>query len=61
MLCAVTRFFGPGYLNNLVANWLPTLDGAVEKLQRGASVADVGYGHGWSTVLMAKASRNRVS
>ena len=55
MFCAVARFFRPGYHNNLVAQWLPALDGVVEKLQRGAEVADVGCGHGWSTVLMAKA------
>ena len=36
MFCAVARFFRPGYHNNLVANWLPALDGVVEKLQRGA-------------------------
>src|SRR3984885_7007627 len=58
MFCAVARFFRPGYLNNLVANWLPQLDGVVEKLERGAAVADVGCGHGWSTVLMAKAFPN---
>jgi len=55
MFCAVARFFRPAYHNNLVANWLPALDGVVEKLKRGAKVADVGCGHGWSTVLMAKA------
>ena len=55
MFCAVARFFRPGYHNNLVSAWLPALDGVVEKLERGAKVADVGCGHGWSTVLMAKA------
>ena len=56
--CAVARFFRPGYHNNLVSNWLPALDRVVEKLQRGAKVADVGCDHGWSTVLMAKAFPN---
>jgi len=55
MFCAVARFFRPGYHNNLVASWLPALSGVVEKLERGARVADVGCGHGWSTVVMAKA------
>jgi SAM-dependent methyltransferase len=49
------RFFRPGYNANLVASWLPALDGVVEKLERGATVADVGCGHGASTVVMAKA------
>ena len=47
------RFFRPGYLANLVAAWLPALDGVVAKLERGARVADIGCGHGASTVLMA--------
>ena len=55
MFCAVARFFRPGYHNYLVQQWLPALEGVVEKLERGAKVADVGCGHGWSTVLMAKA------
>jgi 2-polyprenyl-3-methyl-5-hydroxy-6-metoxy-1,4-benzoquinol methylase len=49
------RFFRPSYNTNLVTEWLPALDGAVDKLQRGAVVADVGCGHGSSTVLMAQA------
>ncbi|HXX70285.1 MAG TPA: class I SAM-dependent methyltransferase [Polyangiaceae bacterium] len=49
------RFFRSGYLGNLVSTWLPALDGVVSKLQRGASVADVGCGLGASTILMAKA------
>jgi 2-polyprenyl-3-methyl-5-hydroxy-6-metoxy-1,4-benzoquinol methylase len=49
------RFFRPGYAANLITNWLPALDGVVAKLERGASVADVGCGHGASTILMAKA------
>jgi 2-polyprenyl-3-methyl-5-hydroxy-6-metoxy-1,4-benzoquinol methylase len=49
------RFFRPGYLANLVASWLPSLDGVVEKLEAGARVADVGCGHGASTILMAQA------
>ena len=55
MFCAVARFFRPGYHNYIVQQWLPALDGVVEKLERGAKVADVGCGHGWSTVMMAKA------
>lgn len=49
------RFFRPGYNANLISSWLPALDGVVEKLERGAEVADVGCGHGASTILMAKA------
>ncbi|GGR72463.1 SAM-dependent methyltransferase [Nocardioides luteus] len=49
------RFFRPGYAANLVTEWLPALDGVVPKLEAGARVADVGCGHGASTVLMASA------
>jgi 2-polyprenyl-3-methyl-5-hydroxy-6-metoxy-1,4-benzoquinol methylase len=49
------RFFRPGYNASLVTDWLPALDGVVEKLERGAHVADVGCGHGASTILMAQA------
>ena len=58
LFCAVARFFLPGYHNHLVSSWLPALNGVVKKLQTGARVADVGCGHGWSTVLMAKAFPN---
>jgi SAM-dependent methyltransferase len=49
------RFFRPGYNANLIPAWLPALDGVVAKLEQGASVADVGCGHGSSTILMAQA------
>ena len=49
------RFFRPGYNAHLVAEWLPALEDVVEKLQRGGLVADVGCGHGASTILMAQA------
>ncbi|HSJ73603.1 MAG TPA: class I SAM-dependent methyltransferase [Miltoncostaeaceae bacterium] len=49
------RVFGATYRSELVASWLPALDGAVERLERGIRVADVGCGHGVSTVLMAEA------
>jgi 2-polyprenyl-3-methyl-5-hydroxy-6-metoxy-1,4-benzoquinol methylase len=52
------RFFRPGYNAHLVAEWLPSLGGVVEKLDRGALVADVGCGHGASTILMAQAFPN---
>jgi SAM-dependent methyltransferase len=51
----VERFFRAGYNAHLVAEWLPALDTVVGKLERGATVADVGCGHGASTILMAQA------
>ncbi len=52
------KFFRPNYNANLVSNWIPALDGMEAKLKQGAKVADVGCGHGTSTIIMAKAYPN---
>jgi SAM-dependent methyltransferase len=52
---AVDRFFRPLYERSLVSEWLPALDGIVERLERGARVLDVGCGYGTSAILMAQA------
>ena len=52
------RFFRPGYLMSLLPDWIPALEGVQERLERGASVADLGCGHGASTLLMAEAFPN---
>ncbi len=49
------KFFRPGYVANLVGSWIPALDGVEDRLRRGARVADVGCGHGASTLIMARA------
>lgn len=54
------RFFRPNYASNLVSSWIPALNGAEEKLKNGARVADVGCGHGASTILMAQAYPNSI-
>jgi SAM-dependent methyltransferase len=48
------KFFRPSYVANLVGAWLPALDGVKDKLEKGARVADIGCGHGASTILMAQ-------
>ncbi len=58
LFCGTELFFRPGYIANLVSNWIPALDGVQEKLESGARVADVGCGLGASTILMAKAFPN---
>ena len=56
--CGTDRFFRPGYAANLIDNWIPALDGVEAKLKAGAKVADIGCGHGSSTLLMAEAYPN---
>jgi SAM-dependent methyltransferase len=58
LFVGVERFFRPGYRAHLVAEWIPALTGIDEKLKTGGSVADVGCGHGASTIIMAKAYPN---
>ncbi len=52
------RFFRPGYLMHLLTEWIPALDGVAARLERGGRVADLGCGHGASTLLMAEAFPN---
>lgn len=52
------KFFRPGYTAHLVNEWIPAMTGIKEKLEAGAKVADVGCGHGASTIIMAKAFPN---
>lgn len=58
LFCGTERFFKPGYRANLVAEWLPQLNGVVDKLTQGGKMADVGCGHGASTLIMAAAFPN---
>lgn len=55
LFCGTELFFRPGYATHLVNDWIPSLDGIEEKLKAGGKVADVGCGHGASTILMAQA------
>lgn len=55
LFCGTEKFFRPSYQANLVQSWIPALDGVHEALTRGGKVADVGCGHGASTLIMAQA------
>ncbi|MHC4910858.1 MAG: class I SAM-dependent methyltransferase [Planctomycetota bacterium] len=55
LFCGTEKFFRPGYKASLVGEWLPALSGVIAKLERGGAVADVGCGHGASTIVMAEA------
>jgi SAM-dependent methyltransferase len=54
LFCGTELFFRPGYVANLVPSWLPALEGVEDKLRAGARVADIGCGHGASTLVMAR-------
>jgi SAM-dependent methyltransferase len=55
LFCGVAAFYRNAYRGSLLSEWLPALDGVVARLEAGIAVADVGCGHGHSTLLMAQA------
>lgn len=58
LFCGTEKFFRPTYRAHLVSDWIPALDGVEEALKRGGKVADIGCGHGVSTIIMAEAFPN---
>lgn len=60
LYCGVSAFYRNAYRASLVPEWLPALEGVVDRLERGGRVADVGCGHGHSSVLLAEAFPNSV-
>ena len=58
LFVGVERFFRPGYAAHLIASWIPSLTGIEERLKAGGKVADIGCGHGSSTIIMAQAYPN---
>jgi len=58
LFCGTEKFFTPSYENNLIASWIPSMEGVTEKLKKGVKVADIGCGHAASTIIMAKAFPN---
>lgn len=58
LFCGTEQFFRTGYRAHLIQDWLPALDGVVPRLESGARIADIGCGHGASTIVMAQAFPN---
>ena len=58
LFCGTEKFFKPSYSTHLVSTWLPALEDVVPKLEKGGKVADIGCGHGASTLIMAEAFPN---
>ena len=58
LFVGVERFFRPGYAAHLIGSWIPSLTGIEERLKTGGKVADIGCGHGSSTIIMAQAYPN---
>jgi 2-polyprenyl-3-methyl-5-hydroxy-6-metoxy-1,4-benzoquinol methylase len=54
LFCGTEKFFRPGYKANLTSSWIPALDGVEDKLKEGGRIADIGCGHGASTMVMAE-------